>query len=105
MRRRAPGRDRAYRSAYVRKVLSPALARFGLAAHQGNTALFDAYAHQFEKAKIPIARKQYLSALGAFSDPALQEKALRYAVGGTLRANEYFYSASRIQCVADRGPR
>ena len=72
--------------------IDPSLAEIVLkvAAHAGDEALFDAYAHHYETAQIPIVRKHYLSAIGAFGDPSLQDKALRYAIEGPLRANEYW---------------
>ena len=35
-------------------------------------------------------RQRYIAALGAFSDPALQDAALQYALEGRLRPNEVF---------------
>ena len=72
--------------------IDPSLAGIALkiAAYAGDEELFNAYIHHYETAQIPIARKHYLAALGAFGDPALQDKALAYAIKGPLRANEYW---------------
>jgi alanyl aminopeptidase len=61
-----------------------------VAAATGDQALFDAYRRGFEEARTPVERARFISALGAFRDPALREKALRYALSPKVRPNEVF---------------
>ena len=45
---------------------------------------------RLETTRVPSERAALLPALGRFEDPALRERALRYALSGALRANEVF---------------
>jgi aminopeptidase N len=95
------GRDAAVQSfamtkakAYLDNLASvdPALIAtcLDLAAHQGDKDLFDAYRVHAEGAHTPAVRQQFLSALGAFREPALRTAALDYVLAGSLRPNELF---------------
>jgi peptidase M1-like protein/ERAP1-like protein len=70
--------------------VDPALAEeaIQLAARRGDRVLFDEFRKRFETAQIPAQRRLFLSALGCFRDPALQDEALRYSLAGPLRPNE-----------------
>lgn len=61
-----------------------------VAAATGDQALFDAYRRGFEEARTPVERARFISALGAFRDPALRDQALRYALSKKVRPNEVF---------------
>jgi alanyl aminopeptidase len=61
-----------------------------VAALDGDRSLFEEYRKRFEAATIPAERSRYLSALGAFRDPALVEEALAYTLKGPLRPQEVF---------------
>jgi alanyl aminopeptidase len=61
-----------------------------VAAHDGDQELFDACRAGAEAAEEPTIRGVFLSALGNFSEPSLQEAAMEYAVGGEVRLNEMF---------------
>ena len=63
-------------------------ASLGIAALDGDAALFETYRTRFEAAKNPSERGLYLNALGAFQDPALRQKGLDYALDGPLRPQE-----------------
>ena len=62
----------------------------GVAALDGDRALFEEYRKRFEAATVPAERSRYLSALGGFRDPELVEQGLAYAVRGPLRPQEVF---------------
>jgi alanyl aminopeptidase len=70
--------------------VDPDLAEVALkiTAKHGDEALFDVFRERFESAQTPAARNIYLQSLGAFKDPAIQGKALAYALDGPLYANE-----------------
>jgi len=59
-----------------------------VAAIDGTSEDFDAYLKHAEETDVPADRNRYLGALGYFSDPALQDRALNLT--GTLRPNEVF---------------
>ena len=59
-----------------------------LAAQKGDEALFDELASRYETATVPAMRRRYLGTLGAFENPALEEKALRYMLGDRVRSSE-----------------
>jgi alanyl aminopeptidase len=61
-----------------------------VAAHFGDRELYEKFRQGFEGAEDPAVRRNYLNALGAFMDPALQDSALDYALGGQVRLNELF---------------
>ena len=83
----------------------PALVGTALQLHamKGDRALFDRYRQELENAKTPAARSRYLSALGEFRDPAIQDEALRYVAGGQVRANEIRTIPYGIRSQSDRG--
>jgi alanyl aminopeptidase len=72
--------------------VAPSLAGtvLGLAAKHGDAALWERYREGFENAATPVDRNRFLGSLGDFEDPALQEKALDYALSGPLRPTEMF---------------
>jgi len=72
-----------------------------LAAHRGNRPLYDTYRGRFESARIPAERTRFLSAMGNFRDPAIQEDALAYALTGPLRPQELFVV---VQGLGDTAP-
>jgi hypothetical protein len=61
-----------------------------LAAKKGDAALFAEYQRRLEATDVPAIRRRYLSALGAFEDPALEAKALDYALSDKVRPTETF---------------
>ena len=67
-----------------------------IAALGGDRSLFEEYRKRFEAATVPAERSRYLSALGAFRDPALAEEALSYALKGPLRPQEAFAIPSAV---------
>ncbi|MDB5102393.1 MAG: pepN 1 [Fibrobacteres bacterium] len=71
----------------VRVGLNIAAGRGGLAG-RGSLALFRTYRTAFEKAATPVARTQFLSALGGFQDPETVDSALAYCLQGPIRAHE-----------------
>jgi len=62
----------------------------GLAAKRGDEALFETYVQRFEESKTPVERGRFLGSIGDFEDPALQRRALDYALAGPLRPTEMF---------------
>lgn len=62
----------------------------GVAAGPGDRSMFDAYRTKFKTAKTPADRSRYLSALGKFDDPAIQDEVLKYALTDDIRATEGF---------------
>ena len=79
---------------YLEKPASvdPALAglALGLAAKDGDLDRFETYRRRFEESNSPLHRGRFLAALGAFDDPAVQARALEYALEGPLRPTELF---------------
>ncbi len=71
-----------------------------LAALDGDAALFDAYVRRFEAEGPPAERVRYLEALARFTDPALADRALRYALEGPVPAQHVLTVAVRM---AERG--
>ena len=69
---------------------SLASAALSVAAVGGDRKLFEAYTRGFEDATIPVERERYLSAVGSFADPELQDAALEYVLGGKVRSTELF---------------
>ena len=59
-----------------------------ITAKQGDEALFGVFRERFESSQTPAARRIYLQSLGAFEDPAIQDRALAYSLDGPLYANE-----------------
>ena len=72
--------------------VDPTLAGLALWAvvKDGDSKMFDEMQKRAESAKTPTLRSRYLSALGAFEDPALQQRAMTYALEGPIRPNEIF---------------
>ena len=62
-----------------------------LAALRGDEALFEEYRKRFESTTVPTEREPLLDALGSFREPALRDRALRYALTGPLRPHELFW--------------
>jgi alanyl aminopeptidase len=60
----------------------------GVAALDGDRALFDTYRSKFETTKVPADRGRYLGALGEFQDPAIQDELLKYALTEQVRPTE-----------------
>jgi aminopeptidase N len=59
-----------------------------VAAQQGDAALFDALTGAAQRAASPDERYRYLLALGAFEDPALVDRGLRYALSSELKSQD-----------------
>jgi alanyl aminopeptidase len=78
--------------------VDPALAGVALRikAKSGSPELFDQFAARFQAAENPSVRANYLSALGAFENPVIREKALTYVLEGPLRPNEIFNIPAEI---------
>ncbi|MEW5873928.1 MAG: M1 family aminopeptidase [Candidatus Zixiibacteriota bacterium] len=70
--------------------VDPALAGtvVGIAAGNGDRALFEEFKRRFEAAETPADRSLYLYSLGEFEDSALIEDALAYSLAGPLRPQE-----------------
>jgi alanyl aminopeptidase len=85
--------------------VDPALAATALSLHaiHGDRALFDRYRQGLESATVPAVRRNYLSTLGWFEDPAIQDEALRYALSGALRPNEFSTVARTMTLNSERG--
>jgi alanyl aminopeptidase len=62
----------------------------GIAAGRGDEALFEQFRERAEKAQVPAHRRRYLGLLGAFEDPALEARALEYALSDAVRPTEMF---------------
>jgi hypothetical protein len=60
----------------------------GIAAMNGDQALQQTYRTRFEAATNPSERRLYLTALGAFREPAQRQASLDYALAGPLRPQE-----------------
>ena len=61
-----------------------------VAAKDGDRELFDAYVRHYEAATEPTRRRLYLVALGAFTDPKLQQTALDYSLTDKVRPTDFF---------------
>jgi aminopeptidase N len=61
-----------------------------LAAKKGDAAMFADYQRRLESTDVPAIRRRFLSALGAFEDPALEAKALDYMLSDKVRPTETF---------------
>jgi alanyl aminopeptidase len=61
-----------------------------LAARKGDAAMFADYQRRLESTDVPAIRRRFLSALGAFEDPALTAKALDYMLSDKVRPTETF---------------
>jgi alanyl aminopeptidase len=60
----------------------------GVAARGGDRARFELYRAKSRAAKVPADRSRYLTALGKFEDPALQDEVLRYALVDEVRVTD-----------------
>ncbi|HEX2061225.1 MAG TPA: M1 family aminopeptidase, partial [Thermoanaerobaculia bacterium] len=60
----------------------------GLAAMDGDEALFETYRQRFEASTVPAERQRFLGGLARFEDPKLRMKAREYALSGPLRPQE-----------------
>jgi alanyl aminopeptidase len=58
----------------------------GVAAANGDHARFEKFRAKFEAATVPAERSRYLSALGKFTNPKIQDEVLAYALAGQVRA-------------------
>ena len=56
----------------------------------GDAKMFEDMQKRAETAETPTLRSRYLGALGTFEDPALQQRAMSYALEGPIRPNEIF---------------
>ncbi len=61
-----------------------------LAARKGDAAMFDDYTRRLEATDVPAIRRRFLAALGAFEDPALEQRALDYMLSEKVRPTETF---------------
>ncbi|MEM1347213.1 MAG: M1 family aminopeptidase [Myxococcota bacterium] len=61
-----------------------------IAARNGDAELFDGFVAAIPKAKTPAARRRALSALGYFTDPELQERAMAMFLTDDVRSSEYW---------------
>jgi len=61
-----------------------------LAARKGDAVMFADYQRRLESTDVPAIRRRFLSALGAFEDPALTAKALDYMLSDKVRPTETF---------------
>jgi alanyl aminopeptidase len=61
-----------------------------IAALAGDDVLWETYRERFEGATNPGQRRLFLSALGAFPDPAIRDRAFAYSLTGPLRPQEQF---------------
>jgi alanyl aminopeptidase len=68
----------------------------GIAAIDGDRALFDTYRTRFETSKVPADRGRFLAALGKFADPAIQDEVLEYALTDHIRPTETWQALSGI---------
>lgn len=68
----------------------------GVSASDGTREEFQTYQAKAEDAKVPAERSRYLSALGKFDDPKLQDAALAYALTDKVRPQEMFQVVSGV---------
>ena len=61
-----------------------------LAAKKGDAAMFADYQRRLESTDVPAIRRRFLSALGAFENPALEARALDYMLSDKVRPTEMF---------------
>jgi aminopeptidase N len=78
--------------------LDPTLASpiVNVSASHGNAALFDALSAAAERASAPDEHYRYLFALTAFTDPALEDRALNHALSPELRNQDTALYLSRF---------
>ncbi len=67
-----------------------------LAAVEGDEALFDGYRARFEASHVPTERARFLTGLASFTDPARADRALQYAIEGSLRPQEIMTIANGL---------
>jgi len=77
-----------------------------LAARNGDAKLFDTYESRLEAAEVPAIRRRFLSALGGFTAPALESRALDFMLSDRVRPTEMFLimrgMEDRDEAFADR---
>ncbi len=59
-------------------------AALGVAMMDGTQADFDNMRTRYENSTLPIEKGRYLSAMGKFEDPAIQDQVLAYAISGKV---------------------
>ncbi len=59
-----------------------------LAAQNGDAAMFDELVGRYERAAVPALRRRYLGTLGAFDDPALEQRALELMLSDRVQSSE-----------------
>jgi len=75
-----------------------------VAAEHGDAALFDALQKTFETAQDPTLQESALRAMSVFRDPALEKRALDYAVSGKVRNQDsVFVFVIAMQSEETRG--
>jgi alanyl aminopeptidase len=57
----------------------------GVSAAHGDRARFERFRAKFEASTVPADRSRYLSALGKFADPSIQDEVLAYALTDKVR--------------------
>jgi alanyl aminopeptidase len=65
-----------------------------VSASDGTAEMFKEYQQKAETTKVPAERSRYLSALGKFDDPKLQDAVLDYALTDKVRPTEMFQVVS-----------
>lgn len=92
-------------NAYMKEPASvdPSMASVALvvAAIDGDRELFDAYVSHYEALTEPTNRMRYLVALGAFSDPKLQQAALDYTLTDNVRPTDLFRPMTQMGRTED----
>jgi cytosol alanyl aminopeptidase len=59
-----------------------------MAARKGDVALYEEFRARYEAATVPLVRRRFLGTLGAFEDPALEARSLRYMMSDTVSVTE-----------------
>jgi hypothetical protein len=82
--------------------IDPSLAWVALmvAAREGTRADFETFKQRFETAEVPAERNRFLSALGNFSDEALQDEVLAYLLNGPVGPYDMFRVVGGISRTA-----
>jgi len=70
--------------------VDPAIAGavLGVAAIDGDRAMYETFRSKYETIKVPTEKSRYLSALGRFRDPELQDATLKYALTDKVRPTD-----------------
>jgi cytosol alanyl aminopeptidase len=61
-----------------------------VAAANGDQSRFDEFRTKFEAATVPADKSRYMSAMGNFKDPAIQDQVLAYALTDKVRVMDRF---------------